>query len=179
MSIYTPLRTALRNVALVANNSYPTMPVIHSHQNGAEPAESYISINILSIEQEGGHSTSTLTRVDETLDIRVAYEVLVQFSFFGSLSGNASHDFTQRIKNNPLVFEELAKNKLGIMRKSTLRRAPQKRDTQWIEAFNMDVTFSYFINTNELVGVVEGVVISDETGEIPVIIKIPDTIIYP
>ena len=43
----------------------------------------------------------------------------------------------------------------------------------------MDVTFSYFINTNELVGVVEGVVISDETGEIPVIIKIPDTIIYP
>ena len=110
----------MRNVAPVANKSYPTMPVIHSHQNGAEPAESYISINILSIEQEGGHSTSTLTRVDETLDIRVAYEVLVQFSFFGSLSGNASHDFTQRIKNNPLVFEELAKNKLGIMRKSTL-----------------------------------------------------------
>jgi hypothetical protein len=43
----------------------------------------------------------------------------------------------------------------------------------------MDVTFNYTVNTNQLVDVVEGVVLADETSEIPVIIKIPESIIYP
>ena len=65
------------------------------------------------------------------------------------------------------------------MRKSQIRRAPQKRDTKWVEYHNVDVTFNYVITTNQLIDVVEGVVIADETSEIPVIIKIPESIIYP
>lgn len=178
MSIYSTLRPAIRSVALVANSEYPTMPTIYSHQNGLEPAESYLSINILDVQQIGHHSTPALTTATEILDVRVVYEVMVQFSFFGSLAGDAAHSFTQRINNNPLVFEELSKQKLGIMRKSTLRRAPQKRDTQWIEAFNIDITFNYIVNTAQPVDVVEIVILQEEySGDIFTVP--PDAVINP
>lgn len=161
MAIYADLKTALRNVSLVANAEYPTMPVIFSHQNGPEPAESYLTISILSQEQQGRHSTATLTNEDKELSVKASYEVLVQFSFFGSLSGDAANEFIHKINNNPRTLEELTKNKLGVMRKTSLRRSPQKRDTQWIEAFNLDVTFNYILNTDQLVDVVDAVLLED------------------
>lgn len=161
MTIYSELETAIRNVALVANATYPNMQLNFSHSNGTEPVGSYASINILDVQQIGHRSSSTLTTSSKDLEIFVAYEVMVQFSFFGSLAGEAAHSFTQRINNNPLVFEELSKQKLGVLRKTTLRRNPQKRDTKWVEAFNMDVTFSYIVKTKQLVEYVGAVVVQD------------------
>lgn len=177
--IYSDVRKAIRLGAIAALSEFPTTPVVFSHSGGTEPAESYVVVNILSIEQQGHHITSTLTNQDEELSIQAQYEIFVQFSFIGSLSGDMAQSFTQRINNNPVALEELKKNKLGLMRKSQIRRAPQKRETKWVEYHNMDVTFNYTVNTNQLVDVVEGVVIADETSEIPVIIKIPESIIYP
>lgn len=177
--IYSDVRKAIRLGAIAALSDFPTTPVIFSHLAGTEPAESYVVINILSITQSGHHITSTLTNTDEELSIQAQFEIFVQFSFVGSLSGDMAQSFTQRINNNPVALEELKKNKLGLMRKSQIRRAPQKRETKWVEYHNMDVTFNYTVNTDQLVDVVEGVVIADETSEIPVIIKIPESIIYP
>lgn len=179
MSIYSDIRASIRNSALAALSEFTNPQVIFSHSGGTEPAESYVVVNILSITQSGHHITSTLTNQDEELSIQAQYEIFVQFSFIGSLSGDMAQSFTQRINNNPVALEELKKNKLGLMRKSQIRRAPQKRDTKWVEYHNMDVTFNYTVNTNQLVDVVEGVVLADETSEIPVIIKIPESIIYP
>ena len=96
--------------------------------------------------------------MDYELSVTAAYEVNAQLSFVGSQSGEMAYSFYQRINNNPLVFEELARNKLGVMRKSQVRRAPQKRDTTWVEYHNLDVTFSYHIVTKQVVDIVEGVV---------------------
>ena len=104
---------------------------------------------------------------------------MCQFSFIGSLSGDMAQSFTQNINNNPLALEELKKQKLGLMRKSQIRRAPQKRDTKWVEYHNMDVTFNYVVITNQLVDVVEGVVIEENLDETPTLIKLPESIIYP
>jgi hypothetical protein len=179
MPIYSDVRSAIRKVVIAAIPDYPTTPTIFSHNNGTEPAESYVVVNILSITQQGHHSTSTLATEDEELIFQAAYEVMTQMSFIGSLSGDMSQSFTQNINNNPLTRLESQRNKLGFMRKSQIRRAPQKRDTKWVEYHNVDVTFNYVITTNQLIDVVEGVVIADETSEIPVIIKIPESIIYP
>lgn len=179
MAVYSDVRKAVRLGAIAALSEYPTTPVIFSHLAGTEPAESYVVVNILNIEQQGHHITSTLTDTAEQLSIQAQYEILCQFSFIGSLSGDLAQSFTQRINNNPVALEELKKQRLGLMRKSQIRRAPQKRDTKWVEYHNMDVTFNYTVNTNQIVDVVEGVVLEDNTSEIPVIIKIPDTIIYP
>lgn len=178
MSAYSLVRQGLRKVALAAlEDNYPTMPVNFSHTNGEEEAESYVVVNILSMQQEGHHSSSTLTNTDEELSVFVAYEVMVQYSFVGSLSGEAVQSFTQRINNNPIVFEELGRNKLGVLRKSLVRRAPQKRETQWIEGFNMDVTFSYILNTQQLVDVIEVVVMQDDlTGDV---FTIPPGVVLP
>src|SRR3990172_12954859 len=165
MTLYTCVQNSVRNVTLVALSEYPTSPAIFANENGSEPAESYVSISVLSINQVGGHSTSTQTNTDEELSIRIPYEAFIQFSFVGSNSGDMAHSFNQRIKNNPLVLEECSRNKLGVMRKSQVRRAPQKRDTQWIDNHNIDVTFSYFVNTQQLVDVVEAVVIEAQIDE--------------
>lgn len=179
MAIYTDVRAAIRKGALAALSEFTNPVVIFSHSGGIEPAESYLVVNILNIEQQGHHSTSTLATEDEELIFQIAYEVTCQLSFIGSLSGDMSQSFTQNINNNPLTRLELQRNNLGFMRKSQIRRAPQKRDTKWVEYHNMDVTFNYVVTTNQLVDVVEGVVIEDNLDETPVLIKIPESIIYP
>lgn len=161
MSIYTNLEQSIRNVGLVANNEYPDMMLNFSHANGNEPVTSYASINILEMVQQGRAATPALTNLSSKLDIRTAYEVMVQFSFFGTLAGDASNSFFNRINNNPQVFEAMSVNNLGCMRKSNLRRNPQKRDTQWVDSFNFDITFNYIINTDQLVDYVDKVILED------------------
>jgi hypothetical protein len=179
MAIFTDLKQAIRTSAIAALSEFTNPMVIFSHENGPEPSVSYVVINVLNVEQQGHHSTSTLVNTDETLTFQVAYEIMCQFSFIGSLSGEMSQSFNNNVNNNPLTRLELNRNRLGFMRKSQIRRAPQKRDTKWVEYHNMDVTFSYIVVTNQLIDSVDGVVIADETSEIPVIIKIPESIIYP
>jgi hypothetical protein len=183
--VYSDVRKAIRKAAIsslldffpntVAQDKY----IIFSNNNGTEPDASYAVINILSIEQQGHHSKSSLLTVDEKLVFQVAYEIMCQFSFIGSLSGDLAQIFTQNINNNPLALEELKNQKLGLMRKSQIRRAPQKRDTKWVEYHNMDVTFNYVVITNQLVDVVEGVVIEENLDETLNLIKLPESIIYP
>lgn len=179
MALYSDIRAAIRRAAIGALSEYANPVVIFSNNNGSEPAESYVVVNILEDEQSGHHITSTLADMSSQLSVQTSNEMRVQFSFIGSLSGDMSKSFSQRINNNPVALEELKRNKLGVMRKSQIRRAPQKRDTKWVEYHNIDVTFNYIANTNQIIDVVEGVVIADETSEIPLIIKIPESIIYP
>lgn len=178
-TIYSGVRDSIRNTVLVALSDFTNPMIVFSHQDGLEPAGSYVVINLLSITQQGHHSTSTLTNLDEKLSIQVCYEVMTQLTFVGSQAGDMVQSFIQRINNNPLSLQALQANNLGIMRKTPSRNNPQKRDTKWVDFHTMDVTYNYVVNTNQLVDVIEGVVIADETSEIPVIIKIPESIIYP
>lgn len=176
MAVYGDVRKAIRLSAIAALSEFPTTPVIFSNTSGSEPAESYVVVNILSINQQGQASVSTRTTSDFKILVQGCYEILCQFSFIGSLSGDMAQSFTQRINNSPVVLEAITKNKLGIMRKSQIRRAPQKRDTKWVEYHNMDVTFNYIVNTEQVVDWIESVVVdSEQTGEF----TIPENIVVP
>lgn len=169
--IFTAVKKGARNSALIALQEYNPLPlVIFSHSNGSEPSTNYVVISILSITQQGHANVSTLTNVDEELSISAVYEALVQFSFVGSDSGDMAHSFSQRMGNNPSVLQELSKNKMAFMRKSQIRRAPQKRETQWVEYQNMDVTFNYIVNSQQLVDVIDHIIVQDSiTGNEEVI----------
>ena len=67
MSIYSSVRTALRLGTIEALNQsgYLNIPVIYSHQNGTEPAGSYVVIQVVNMKQTGRTEESTLT--DESL----------------------------------------------------------------------------------------------------------------
>lgn len=191
MAAYSEVRKAIRRAVIQSLIEYfPTQAdqdkyIFFSHTGGTEPSNPFVVINILGIEQIGKHSTSTLADPTQNiLNIRASYEINVQFSFCGSTAGDMAQSFSQRINNNPLSFESLNKEKLSVMRKSNIRRAPQKRDTQWVEYFNQDVVFSYIINTQQIVDWVEAVVIesdiSSSSGTEPSdIFSVPDGIIYP
>lgn len=177
MSVYSDVRTSIRKGALVALKEFTNPQIIFSHSNGTEPAENYIVINILQIEQVGKGYTSTLVNELDELTIQANYNVYVQFSFIGSKSGEMSQVFTQQL-NNVLVREEWQRSSLNLRTKTNIRRAPQKRDTKWVEYHNMDVVFTYAVNTQQIVDVVEAVVIVDElTGEVFTVP--PDFIITP
>lgn len=180
MSIYSEVRSAVRHGAWSTLKEIyideATAPIIFSHLSGAEVDESYVVINILSVNQIGHHQTSTLTNLANQLSIIANYELNVQFSFCGSEAGNLATTFSQRINNNPIVWEAFRKNKLGIMRKTQLRRAPQKRDTQWVDFFNMDVTFSYAAHTLQEIEVIDVVIMQDPDGDV---YTIPPEIVTP
>lgn len=177
MSVYSDVRTSIRKGALIALAEFTPPQIIYSHSNGTEPAESYAVINILQIEQVGRGYTSTLVNELDELTIQANYNIYVQFSFVGSKSGEMSQVFTQQL-NNVLVREEWQRNNLNLRTKTNIRRAPQKRDTKWVEYHNMDVVFTYAVNTQQVVDVVEAVIIVDElTGEVFTVP--PDFIITP
>jgi hypothetical protein len=177
LSVYSDVRISIRKGALSALSEFTNPQVIFSHSSGAEPAESYVVINILQIEPVGKGYTSTLVNELNELTIQANYNIYAQFSFVGSKSGEMSQVFTQQL-NNVLVREELQRNNLNLRTKTNIRRAPQKRDTKWVEYHNMDVVFTYAVNTQQIVDVVEAVVIVDElTGEVFTVP--PDFIITP
>lgn len=186
MAAYSDIRKAIRRAAIQSVIEYfPTADdqnkfVFFSHVGGTEPSSPYMVINILGIQQIGKHSTSTLADPTQNIvNVRASYEITVQFSFCGSTAGDMAQSFTQRINNNPFSFSALNQEKLSVMRKSNIRRIPQKRDTQWVEYFNQDVVFTYTLNTEQPIDWVEAVVIEDAISQPPEIFSVPDGIIYP
>ena len=172
MSLFSDVKDAVRNVTLTALSEFTNPIVIHSYGNGLEPAESYVAINILSIEQQGHHSTSSRLDTSFRQSTQVAYEALVQVTFIGSKAGDMVQSFTQRINNNYKVFEAITRNKLGVMRKSQVRNTPQRRDTKWVDYYNIDVTFSYIGLTQDVVDIVEAAVVQDVTAN--TIFRVPE-----
>lgn len=182
VGIYSDVRKAIRKAAIGSLlDFFPTTvsqdkAIIFSNNSGSEPAESYVVINILSIEQQGHASTSTQTATDFNILVQAHFEILVQFSFIGSLSGDMAQSFTQRINNNPLSLEAISRNKLGLMRKSQIRRAPQKRDTKWVEYHNMDVTFNYIVNTEQVVDWFDSIIVDSNLTDV---FTIPEGVVIP
>tara|TARA_R110000744_G_C19371770_1_gene563156 strand:+ start:28443 stop:28958 length:516 start_codon:yes stop_codon:yes gene_type:complete len=162
MSIFTTVRTDIRASTVDAlSDTYPTTPIIFSHQNGEEPAVTYIDIQEINTTQIGRTQTSTRT-TDVTvegdlkgyLNSQNHYEITIQYSVTGSQSGDIAHDLHHLLNTTP-VWEKFQLNNLYPIRKSDVRRAPILRETQWIDRYNFDVTFTYSVVTEQIVDVVE------------------------
>jgi hypothetical protein len=167
MGIYSDVEDALRLGTLkILEEEFPDTLVIFSHMNGAEPADPYVSIQLVTTEQIGRTQYSTFADEQENLHILVQYEVVAQFSFIGSTAGDMAFTFNQAVSNNVVMWEAFQKNNLAPLRKSVVRRVPVKRETNWVEYHNIDVTFSYAVKTVQPVDVVERVSFVDiNTGE--------------
>ena len=168
MAAYSELRQALYNV--VSGMMAPTQ-VIWMYGNGTEPANPYVGIHILSMDQIGREQTSsyametTLNSDEYYINILTNYEALIQVTFKGSTAGDLSHDFNQKL-NSPIYWELMSKNNLSKMRTSSIRNAPQARDTKYVPTFNQDVTFAYAYNTQQDINVIERVILVNSiTGD--------------
>lgn len=178
MSVYVDIRRALVTATKKALSTEFVNPyIVISHAGTEEAPETYGVVNILSIFQTGKSVVSTGVNADNEMSLQAHYEVLAQFSFLGSLSNDMAFCFSHNISSNPVVYEELYKSQVAYLRKSDIRRAPQKRETEWIEACNIDVTFNVIINQQQIIDTVDAVIIQDTiTGEV---YTVPPDVVIP
>lgn len=125
--------------------------VIGSHQNGAEPSETYAVINVLNMQRQGlagrsGMGEFVSGRVNEY--ISQPYETLVQITFIGSTSGGLGTLFHSQFSSNTPIREIFLRNNLAPRRVSDLRKTPQLRDAnKWVKSFTLDVSLGFTVFT--------------------------------
>lgn len=174
MGIINDLKIATRlgTIEALSQAGYGTSHIIFSHQNAPEPSVPYCVINPLIINQIGRTEISTFTddgywvedmdgeinysgddvfqaEQFKSLYYKTTYEAQIQFTFAGSDAEDLAFYFHNAVCNNRTISFVYRKNGLSPMRKSTLRRSPQKRDTQWVDFWNVDVTFLYAVVTKQ------------------------------
>ena len=165
MSIYKPVKIALQHSIkdVLEEIGYLDTKVIHSHQNGLEPTNTYCIINILGHEQKGQRNeASFIEPTSDILEIMTHYSVRTQLSFVGLESEEVGADFRHALINNRRCFEIFQKANFGILSRGNLRRIPQKRETEWVAAVNMDIDFSFAVFTRQSYDWVEYITVNGE-----------------
>ena len=156
MSIYDSLKSSLYNscTKIVTENQ-----VIFSHQGGQEPNGTYCAINILRVDKVGSETDATYASDDGSITelySRNEYEATVRFMFVGKDAGNLAYEFESTMDNYASRFF-FGTESLAVMRKSNVRRVPEKRETTWVENFTLDVVFSYAVETTQPIDIIEDV----------------------
>lgn len=157
MRVNTFLKKALYHPTKnIVETEFPNTTVIHSHESGNEPKDTYVVINPILKSQQGRTSYSTTASEIETLHIVTFWEATVQFEFIGEDSADMSFYFDLAL-NNVVHWEEFQRNGLSFIRKSDVRPAPIKRETRWVERYNIDVTFSFSVTQTQEVDIIESI----------------------
>lgn len=151
MSIYEELEESLYNaIEKTFQILGESIVITFSHQNGLEPTDNYVSINVLELTREGRASKSGMAYFPATRAEEYAvqgYSGLIQLNFYGTGAGELSSLFHSQFMNNTPVRESFLRNNLAPRTISNLRRAPQLRDTVWVNAFAMDVRVGWAVRT--------------------------------
>lgn len=169
IDIYKEARTAIirstQDVLRIINPSYSSVDVINAHGNGPEPKNTFCVVNIIDVQQEGSatHSTFIPDSPDgEEMWFSVNHRVFAQFSFIGEKAGEYAFNFRHHLVNNVVCREAFQRNSLSPGFKSALRNAPQRRETKWVEGFNMDVDFGFIIQTRQEIEWVEFITVNGQ-----------------
>ena len=156
-----PLQRAFKKI--LEEIGYPDTQIVFSHQNGLEPDKSYGVINILQVNQLGGRNeASFIEPTSDILEFITHHSITIQISFVGTEAANVGYDFRQAMVNNRRCFEILQLANFGITSRGDVRRIPQKRETAWVEAYNMDIDFTFAVFTRQSYDWVEYIDVNGE-----------------
>lgn len=145
-SLYSSLRSILDFYG------YGGVVVIFANQGGLEPEHTYCLINILDKKRMGGVDESQLSPVEgEEAELTYTnhYILCTQISFIGRDSGEVIGVFEDSVFSSRNCLEMLQRNNLGAIRQSKSRRNPQKRETTWVDCYNIDLDLSFAIQSKE------------------------------
>ena len=143
-NLYTAIKSILNNLG------YSNTQVVYANSNVLEPENTYCILNKISVSRAG--------RVDESATMPLAnpilvytnyYTLLLQVSFVGKEADELMFDFNDAVFSNRMCIEAFQKNNFGPMSKSDVRNIPQKRDTGWVEMWNVDLNLSYAIQSKQ------------------------------
>ena len=157
-SLYDSFKDVLTSIG------YPEMEVVFSHQNGLEPTKSYCVITILERQRYGRVQESTYLAADSSeMWYTNFYKLYFQVSFIGDRSPDVAFDFDDAVGSSRVCIEAFQKRNLGYIDKSTLRRMPQPRESKWVESWNVDLNYSFALQSRQVMDWVEFI---DVNGEI-------------
>lgn len=124
--------------------------VLFSHNDVMSPEDEYCVISIINIKQDGNADSSDAifrASMSDEIDYVGFYQIHVQYSFIGKNSSWFATEFQHSLANNMFCRQEITANKLGYLHKTNLRNAPQRWETQWVDGWNFDVTYTYSLTT--------------------------------
>ena len=149
MSIYEELEDSLYNaIEKTFQILGESIVITFSHQNGPEPKGNYVSINVLELTRRASNSGMAYFPTTRAEEYAVqGYNGLIQLNFYGTGAGKLSSLFHSQFMNNTPVRESFLRNNLAPRTISNLRRAPQLRDTVWVNSFAMDVRVGWAVRT--------------------------------
>lgn len=131
--------------------------IIPSYQNGLEPQDTYLSVNVLNMSSQravksGALDTVFVDGVEYARDgIITHYEALCQMTFVGPKAGAYATDTHANIMAG-LSLQEFHKNNISVTRNGDLRKNPQLRGAKWVNEFAFDLYISYAILSAALTG---------------------------
>lgn len=141
--------------------SYPDTKVIRAHQSGLEPKNTYCVIHVLDHEQIGKVSEATYLTKEENLIYSTAfYNVNTQISFIGEQASDVGFDYAHNIKNNKRILEEYQRSGFAVTQRSSARKQPQARETKWVDAVNIDLSFSFSVQMRQEMDWIEYITIN-------------------
>ena len=143
--------------------------ILNSHMNALEPDKTYVVFTLLNLEQIGSGSESIrVDRDDETLQSISHHHGEVQIQVIGEKSSDIAGLLSWGLGNDRRAYDSFAYNKIRVFNiPKNIRRAPQKRDTQWVEGYSFDFKISLSLNTKYKYDWVEYVVINGEKHKVP------------
>lgn len=169
----------MQSIFTATKSIFPDNKVIRANQGEAEPQNPYVVYSVIRDTQIGLAYQDTLLSSSNEAITKANYEVLVQFSFISKdvdASGNMVKTFVQAL-NSPTIREVFRKNKLSKTDISPIRNVPIKRESTWIQFYNVDVTFTYAVETKQIMTPIEVVEITEEiTGTV---YTVPPDVVIP
>lgn len=155
--IYTQLRESVYDSLELI---FPTIQIVQAYTNNPEQVTPYITFDIMSVKQDGQEYISSFADDDGTQQIVSQNTTRVTLEFVSK--GN---DFTAPDLANDFYFqvdytstqEIFLRNNLSYMRKSSVRKIPKKRETDWYVCYQIDLYFGYQVEARQDVDVIDSV----------------------
>lgn len=153
--------------AILDINGFNNVPIIYSMSNSPETLNTYCLIDILNIEQVGRSDEGTfIVPQTEVLEFNTHYKIYIQLASRGDSSSSVASSLHHNM-NNRKCYEEFHKRNLAILNKSNLRRAPQLRETRWVDGYNFDMNLTFSIFTRQSFDWVEYITVNGEVFKVP------------
>ena len=165
MDIYTNLEDSLWEAtnSFMGAQGFDTK-VIVSHESGQEIKGNYVVLQIITMDDVGSawKSTNLNSRAGKNIsEIHSFYEVLVGFRFFGDTVGGSAIKFDAMVKNSEQMRWLYQLEGLSSLNKTSLRRIPVLKEEKWHNAFSLDVKFTYSLLSEEEVGWIDKVSVTN------------------
>lgn len=139
--------------------------VIISNQAGNEPTSTYLVVDVLTADPVGSVKKSVFAREIGTTDVFETYDyttyvVSVKFQAIGSKADQVIQRLEQCFSRD-VDREVLAHTyKVSFMKANTIRRAPIKRETKFVESYVLNATFSCMLTDTYKTDIIEKVVVN-------------------